>query len=111
MWYTLPWAFDEFFHGEIPYRKISKIQVFEIPRKMIIISQSFLRSLNTSGPTLLSPRVNVGKANGFQGCLCSITYISIILRPKIFDFIPRERELISASSHIKKRFVAALIIE
>jgi hypothetical protein len=55
MWYTLPWVFDEFFHEEIPYRKITKIEVFEIPRKMITISQSFLRSLNISEPTLLLP--------------------------------------------------------
>ncbi|CAF2504455.1 unnamed protein product [Rotaria sp. Silwood2] len=56
MWYTLPWTFDEFFHEEyIPHTRITKIQVFEIPsRKIITIGQSFLRALNTSGPTLPS---------------------------------------------------------
>jgi hypothetical protein len=55
MWYTLPWTFDEFFHEYIPHRRITKIQVFEIPsRKMITIGKSFLRSLDTSGPTLPS---------------------------------------------------------
>ncbi|CAF1278593.1 unnamed protein product [Rotaria sordida] len=55
MWYTLPWAFDEFFHEYIPHCRITKIQVFEIPSRNIIpIGQSFLRSLNTSGPTLPS---------------------------------------------------------
>ena len=35
-------------------------------------------------------------------CLCSIAYILVITRPKIFIFIPWERELISASTRIKK---------
>jgi hypothetical protein len=55
MWYTLPWAFDEFFHEYIPHSRITKMQVFEIPSRNIIpIGQSFLRSLNISGPTLPS---------------------------------------------------------
>lgn len=47
-------------------------------------------------------RVNVGKQSAFYGCLCSITYILIILRAKNFLFIPRKRKINSASTHIKK---------
>ncbi|CAF4584024.1 unnamed protein product, partial [Rotaria sp. Silwood2] len=53
MWHTLPWTFDEFFHeAYIPHKRITKMQVFEITRKIITIGQSFLRSLNTLEPTL-----------------------------------------------------------
>ncbi|CAF3028695.1 unnamed protein product [Rotaria sp. Silwood2] len=49
MWYTLPWAFDEFFHEYVPYRCITKIQVFEAPsQKMTTINQSSLRTLDAS---------------------------------------------------------------
>ncbi|CAF3801511.1 unnamed protein product [Rotaria sp. Silwood1] len=49
MWYTLPWAFDEFYHEYLPHRWITKTRVFEIPQKMMTIHQSTLRTLDTSG--------------------------------------------------------------
>jgi hypothetical protein len=55
MWYTLPWAFDEFFHEYIPYRWITQTQVFEKPsQKMIPIDQSSLRTLDAAGEMLIS---------------------------------------------------------
>ncbi|CAF3305429.1 unnamed protein product [Rotaria socialis] len=55
MWYTLPWPFDEFFHEYVPYKWITKVQVFEIPsKKMATMDQSSLRSLDASGQTLSS---------------------------------------------------------
>ena len=53
MWYTLPWAFDEFFHQYMPYRWIKKMQVFEAPSHGITtIDQSSLRALDACGPGL-----------------------------------------------------------
>ncbi|CAF3239946.1 unnamed protein product [Rotaria sp. Silwood2] len=55
MWYTLPWAFDEFFHEYVPYKWITKVQVFEQPsQKIMTIDQSSLRTLDASGSTLAS---------------------------------------------------------
>jgi hypothetical protein len=55
MWYTLPWAFDQFFHESIPYRWMDNVHSFEIPsQKMTSIDHSFLRTLNASGQTLPS---------------------------------------------------------
>ena len=55
MWYTLPWAFDEFFHKYIPYKWITKTQVFErSSKKVATIDQSSLRTLDASGQTLSS---------------------------------------------------------
>ncbi|CAF2767848.1 unnamed protein product [Rotaria sp. Silwood2] len=56
MWYTLPWAFDEFFHEYLPDRCIMETQLFEIPSQtMITINQSCLRTLDASGQMLSSP--------------------------------------------------------
>ncbi|CAF3213322.1 unnamed protein product [Rotaria socialis] len=46
MWYTLPWAFDEFFHEDMPENWITQIRVFEIPQKVTTSYTSFLRSLD-----------------------------------------------------------------
>ncbi len=47
MWYTLPWAFDEFFHDYLPEKCITKIQVFEQPsHNTATIDQSSLRTLD-----------------------------------------------------------------
>jgi len=54
MWYTLPWAFDEFFHEYTPYEWITDTQVFERPQKIRIINQSSLRTLDASAPSLAS---------------------------------------------------------
>jgi hypothetical protein len=55
MWYTLPWVFDEFFHEYIPYKWITKVEVFEQPsQKIMKIYQSSLRTLDASGQTLAS---------------------------------------------------------
>jgi hypothetical protein len=56
MWYTLPWAFDEFFQEYRPSRSITKIQIFQAPSQTITtINQSSLRTLDTSGQTLPAP--------------------------------------------------------
>jgi hypothetical protein len=63
MWYSLPWAFDEFFHEYMPRRWITKIQVFERPsQKMMTIAQSSLRTLDASGENLASS-------------ICSLPYV------------------------------------
>lgn len=56
MWYTLPWAFDEFFHEYVPYKWIAGIHVFDRPssHKTRTINQSSLRTLDASPPTLSS---------------------------------------------------------
>ncbi|CAF4986197.1 unnamed protein product [Rotaria sp. Silwood1] len=64
MWYTLPWAFDEFYHEYLPHRWITKTRVFEIPQKMMTIHQSTLRTLDTSGQTLPLP-------------ICSLPYMAL----------------------------------
>ncbi|CAF1004755.1 unnamed protein product [Rotaria magnacalcarata] len=65
MWYTLPWPFDEFFHEYVPYKWITKVQVFEIPSKtMTTMDQSSLRSLDASGRTLSSP-------------ICTLPYVAL----------------------------------
>ncbi|CAF3056610.1 unnamed protein product [Rotaria sp. Silwood2] len=67
MWYTLPWAFDEFFHEYIPYRWITKVQVFEIPsHDTTAMDQSSLRTSDAAGqtwPTLLSYLPHVALSN------------------------------------------------
>ncbi|CAF5143681.1 unnamed protein product, partial [Rotaria sp. Silwood1] len=56
MWYTLPWTFDEFFHECIPYRWITKVQVFEIPsHNAMAMYQSSLRTSDAAGQTLPTP--------------------------------------------------------
>ncbi|CAF4951536.1 unnamed protein product [Rotaria sp. Silwood1] len=56
MWYTLPWAFDEFFHNYLPEKWIIKIQVFEQPsHNARTIDQSSLRTLDACGQTLALP--------------------------------------------------------
>jgi len=56
MWYTLPWPFDEFFHQYIPYKSITKIDIFQIPSQTkTTISQSSLRTLDATGQTWPSP--------------------------------------------------------
>jgi hypothetical protein len=56
MWYTLPWAFDEFFHEYTPYKWIITTQVFEGPsQKIRTINQSSIRTLDASAPSLASP--------------------------------------------------------
>ncbi|CAF1075860.1 unnamed protein product [Rotaria sordida] len=56
MWYTLPWTFDEFFHEYIPYRWITKVQVFEIPsHNTTAMAQLSLRTSDAAGQTLPSP--------------------------------------------------------
>jgi hypothetical protein len=53
MWYTLPWAFDEFFHEYIPEKWVTKIQVFEAPfHNITTVDQSSLRTLDASGQDL-----------------------------------------------------------
>ncbi|CAF2955633.1 unnamed protein product [Rotaria sp. Silwood2] len=64
MWYTLPWAFDEFYHEYLPHRWISKTRVFEIPQKMMTIHQSTLCTLDTSDQTLPLP-------------ICSLPYMAL----------------------------------
>ncbi|CAF4201985.1 unnamed protein product [Rotaria sp. Silwood2] len=65
MWYTLPWAFDEFFHEYVPYKCITKIQVFEASsQKMTTINQSSLRALDVSSQTLPLP-------------ICSLPYVAL----------------------------------
>lgn len=51
MWYTLPWAFDGFFHAYVPYQWITGIHVFERPsHKTRTINQSSLRTLDMAAP-------------------------------------------------------------
>ncbi|CAF4136264.1 unnamed protein product [Rotaria magnacalcarata] len=53
LWYTLPWAFDEFFHDYLPEKCITKIEVFEQPsQNTTTINQSSLRTLDACGQTL-----------------------------------------------------------
>ncbi|CAF2944820.1 unnamed protein product [Rotaria sp. Silwood2] len=54
MWYTLPWSFDELFHEYVPYRWITKAQVFKISSNLLTVHQSSLRTLDASGQTLSS---------------------------------------------------------
>ncbi|CAF1478851.1 unnamed protein product [Rotaria sordida] len=55
MWYTLPWAFDEFFHEYLPERWITQVEVFQIPfQKMVTIDQSSFRTLDASETLHLS---------------------------------------------------------
>jgi hypothetical protein len=57
MWYTLPWAFDGFFHEYVPYQWITGMHVFERPssHETRTINQSSLLTLDASSPTLSSP--------------------------------------------------------
>ncbi|CAF4447927.1 unnamed protein product [Rotaria sp. Silwood2] len=56
MWYTLLWAFDEFFHDYLPEKWIIKIQVFEqLSHNTTTIDQSSLRRLDACGQTLALP--------------------------------------------------------
>lgn len=57
MWYTLPWAFDEFFHEYVPYKWVTGIHVFEKPSsyETRTINQSSLLTLDASSPSLSSP--------------------------------------------------------
>ncbi|CAF3550627.1 unnamed protein product [Rotaria sp. Silwood2] len=56
MWYTLPWAFDAFFHDYLPEKWITKTQVFEQPSYNTgIIDQSSFRTLDACGQTLALP--------------------------------------------------------
>jgi hypothetical protein len=49
-----------------------------------------------------SGRVNAPKANTFHMSVSRASHVSVILYRKIFIFLPWVRELISASSDIKK---------
>ncbi|CAF3307550.1 unnamed protein product [Rotaria sp. Silwood2] len=56
IWYTLPWAFDEFFQQFLPDRCILNIDVFEFPsKKTTIIGRSHLHTVQASGRRVASP--------------------------------------------------------
>jgi hypothetical protein len=59
MWYTLPWAFDGFFHEYVPYKWITGIHVFERPssHETRTMNQSCFLTLDASAPTLSSPLI------------------------------------------------------
>ncbi|CAF4697592.1 unnamed protein product, partial [Rotaria sp. Silwood1] len=47
VWYTLPWAFEQFFEVVEPIQYITKVEVFALPSSYSsIISSSRLRTLN-----------------------------------------------------------------
>ena len=65
MWYTLPWAFDEFFHQYMPHQWITKVHVFHLSSQTTTtIKKSSLRTLDASGRTLAS-------------CLMALPHIAI----------------------------------
>lgn len=55
MWYTLPWAFDEFFHEYIPKKWVAGVHVFHIPfHRTGTLHQTCLRTLDATCATLAS---------------------------------------------------------
>lgn len=54
MWYSFPWRFDEFFHEDIPYQCITKVEVFYKSSEKIANNQSSLRTFNACGQTFSS---------------------------------------------------------
>ncbi|CAF4502227.1 unnamed protein product [Rotaria sp. Silwood2] len=59
VWYTLPWAFEQFFDSVVPIQYITKVEVFALPPSYSsIINSSRLRTLsiseNDSLPSIIS---------------------------------------------------------
>lgn len=56
MWYTLPWAFDEFFHLYVPFNWITEVHVFHPSSQTTTttIKKSRERTLDVSDQTLAS---------------------------------------------------------
>ena len=59
VWYTLPWAFEQFFDSVAPIQYITKVEVFALPPSYSsIINSSRLRTLsiseNDSLPSIIS---------------------------------------------------------